>query len=143
MSETEIIPIDQVLPNKLPIIPLSGRPIFPGIFTPIMIGNTEDVKVIEEAISGDGMVGLVMIKNDFERPKADDLHAVGTAAKIVKKHQPSGRGSEHLHLYPQALQDQEVPLEGDADHRVPSATSTRRATTRTRSRPSPERCSAR
>jgi ATP-dependent Lon protease len=85
MAENEIIPIDQILPNKLPIIPLSGRPIFPGIFTPIMIGNTEDVKVIEEALAADGMVGLVMIKNDFERPKSDDLHAVGTAAKIVKR----------------------------------------------------------
>jgi ATP-dependent Lon protease len=85
MSENEIIPIDQVLPNKLPIIPLSGRPIFPGIFTPIMIGNVEDVKVVEEALSADGMVGLVMIKNDFERPKADDLHSVGTVAKIVKR----------------------------------------------------------
>jgi ATP-dependent Lon protease len=85
VAENEIIPIDQILPNKLPIIPLSGRPIFPGIFTPIMIGNAEDVKVIEEALSADGMVGLVMIKNEFDRPKADDLHAVGTAAKIVKK----------------------------------------------------------
>jgi len=85
MAENEIIPIDQILPSKLPIIPLSGRPIFPGIFTPIMIGNTEDVKVIEEALASDGMVGLVMIKNDFERPKAEDLHAVGTAAKIVKR----------------------------------------------------------
>ena len=85
MAENEIIPIDQILPNKLPIIPLSGRPIFPGIFTPIMIGNTDDVKVIEEALAADGMVGLVMIKNEFERPKAEDLHPVGTAAKIVKR----------------------------------------------------------
>ncbi len=85
MAENEIVPIDQILPNKLPIIPLSGRPIFPGIFTPIMIGNTEDVKVIEEALTSDGMVGLVMIKNEFERPKSEDLHAVGTVAKIVKR----------------------------------------------------------
>ncbi|HET7838840.1 MAG TPA: LON peptidase substrate-binding domain-containing protein, partial [Rectinemataceae bacterium] len=85
MPDNEIIPIDQLLPNKLPIIPLMGRPIFPGIFTPIMIGNPEDVKVIEEAISADGMVGLIMIKNEFDKPKAEDLHAVGTAAKIVKR----------------------------------------------------------
>jgi ATP-dependent Lon protease len=85
MPENEIVPIEQLLPNKLPIIPLMGRPIFPGIFTPIMIGNVEDVKVVDEALAADGMVGLVMIKNEFEKPKADDLHAVGTAAKIVKK----------------------------------------------------------
>jgi ATP-dependent Lon protease len=85
MPETEIIPIDQLLPNKLPIIPLMGRPIFPGIFTPIMVGNPDDVKVVEEALAADGMVGLVMIKNEFDKPKADDLHAVGTVAKIVKR----------------------------------------------------------
>jgi ATP-dependent Lon protease len=82
MAENEIIPIEQLLPNKLPLIPLMGRPIFPGIFTPIMIGNTEDVKIVDEALSTDGMVGLVMIKNEFEKPKAEDLHAVGTVAKI-------------------------------------------------------------
>ena len=85
MPETEIIPIEQILPNKLPIIPLMGRPIFPGIFTPIMVGNPDDVKVVEEALAADGMIGLVMIKNEFDKPKSDDLHAVGTAAKIVKR----------------------------------------------------------
>ena len=83
MAENEIIPIDQMLPNKIPLVPLLGRPIFPGIFTPIMVGNPDDVKVVEEAIAADGMIGLVMIKNEFEKPKSDDLHAVGTAAKIV------------------------------------------------------------
>jgi ATP-dependent Lon protease len=85
MPETEIIPIEQILPNKLPVIPLLGRPIFPGIFTPIMVGNPADVRVVEEALSADGMIGLVMIKNEFEKPKSDDLHEVGTVAKIVKR----------------------------------------------------------
>ncbi|MBL8968040.1 MAG: endopeptidase La [Spirochaetaceae bacterium] len=85
MAETEIIPIEQILPNKLPIIPLMGRPIFPGIFTPIMVGSADDVKVVEEALAADGMIGLVMIKNEFEKPKSEDLHPVGTAAKIVKR----------------------------------------------------------
>jgi len=85
MANSDIIPIEQILPNKLPIVPLMGRPIFPGIFTPIMIGNPDDVKVVEEALTADGMIGLVMIKNEFEKPKSDDLHMVGTAAKIVKR----------------------------------------------------------
>lgn len=85
MAETEIIPIDQMLPNKIPLVPLLGRPIFPGIFTPIMVGNPDDVKVVEEAIAADGMIGLVMIKNEFDKPKAEDLYTVGTVAKIMKK----------------------------------------------------------
>ncbi|HUX41050.1 MAG TPA: endopeptidase La [Rectinemataceae bacterium] len=85
MAENEIIPIDLILPGKLPLIPLMGRPIFPGIFTPIMIGNPDDVKIIEEAVVGDGMIGLIMIKSEVEKPKGEDLHAVGTVAKIMKR----------------------------------------------------------
>jgi ATP-dependent Lon protease len=62
-----------------------GRPIFPGIFTPIMIGNPPDVKVVEDAVAGDAFIGMVMLLNETESPAAADLHSVGTAAKIVKK----------------------------------------------------------
>jgi ATP-dependent Lon protease len=62
-----------------------GRPIFPGIFTPIMIGNPVDVKVVEEAVAGNGLIGLVMLLNETETPGIGDLYLVGTAAKIVKK----------------------------------------------------------
>jgi len=85
MSEQGIIPIDQILPNKLYLVALMGRPIFPGIFTPIMIGNPADVKVVDEALAGDGLIGLVMLENETENPTIDDLYKVGTVAKIVKK----------------------------------------------------------
>jgi ATP-dependent Lon protease len=85
MPEQSIIPIDQILPNKLHLVALMGRPIFPGIFTPIMIGNPNDVKVVDEAVSGDGLIGLVMLLNETENPSIDDLYKVGTAAKIVKR----------------------------------------------------------
>jgi ATP-dependent Lon protease len=62
-----------------------GRPIFPGIFTPIMIGNPMDVKVVDDAVAGDGLIGMVMLLNETDTPTAADLHQVGTAAKIVKK----------------------------------------------------------
>jgi ATP-dependent Lon protease len=66
-------------------VALMGRPIFPGIFTPIMIGNPADVKVVEEAVAGNGLIGLVMLLNETETPGIGDLYSVGTAAKIVKK----------------------------------------------------------
>jgi ATP-dependent Lon protease len=85
MSEQSVVPIDQLLPNKLALVALMGRPIFPGIFTPIMIGNPADVKVIDDAVAGDGLIGLVMLANESENPTIADLYRVGTAAKIVKK----------------------------------------------------------
>ena len=85
MSASELIPIDQILPNKLPIITLIGKPIFPGIFTPIMIGKEPDIQLIEQVISADGMIGLVLQKEDSDEASADNLFLVGTAAKIIKK----------------------------------------------------------
>ncbi|HKL87194.1 MAG TPA: endopeptidase La [Treponemataceae bacterium] len=85
MSEQTIIPLEQLMPNKLFIIPLMGRPIFPGIFTPIMINNPDDVKVVEEAYSAEGFIGICMLKTDTDQHTVSDIHQVGTVARIIKK----------------------------------------------------------
>ena len=84
-SEITALPAKDVLPNKLYIIPIGGRPIFPGIFTPLMVNNNDDTRVVEEAYKNDGFIGIVMLKNDVETPSIADLHDVGTVARIIKK----------------------------------------------------------
>ncbi|WP_020614284.1 endopeptidase La [Sediminispirochaeta bajacaliforniensis] len=87
MSDKQIIPADQILPSRLHIIPLQGKPIFPGIFTPLMIQAVEEIHVVEEALSSDSMIGLVLVRDESEERQlmGDDLYRVGTVAKIVKK----------------------------------------------------------
>lgn len=87
MSDKQIIPADQILPGRLHIIPIQGKPIFPGIFTPLMIQSQDEIQVVEQALSSDSMIGLVLVDNEQEeRPViGEDLHKVGTVAKIVKK----------------------------------------------------------
>jgi ATP-dependent Lon protease len=80
-----ILAVEQMLPNKLLLVPLQGRPIFPGIFTPLMINSSDDTKVIEQAYESDGFIGIVMLKNDTDNPAITDLHDVGTVARIIKK----------------------------------------------------------
>ena len=84
-NEPTIVPVEQTLSNKLHLIPVSGRPIFPGIFTPLMITASDDARVAEEAYGGDGLIGIVMLREETESPTADDLHQVGTVARIIKK----------------------------------------------------------
>ena len=50
-----------------------------------MINSAEDTKVIESAYAEDGLIGIVMLKNETENPTVADLHSVGTAARIIKK----------------------------------------------------------
>lgn len=86
MSQKDIIPAGQHLPDKLYIIPLSGKPIFPGIFTPLMIMSKKDIEVVEQSLMNDSMLGLVLLKDDEPaQVSSEDLYTVGTAAKIVKK----------------------------------------------------------
>ena len=84
-KKAELIPAEDLLPNKLPIIPLQGRPIFPGIFTPLMVNNAGDMKACEDAADGDGYLGLVLLKNDVTDASYEDLCTVGTVAKVIKK----------------------------------------------------------
>ncbi len=84
-QEATIVPVEQTLSNKIPLIPLSGRPIFPGVFTPLIINSTEDVKVAEQSYGDEGLIGLVMLKEDKDSPSVSDLHEVGTVARIIKK----------------------------------------------------------
>jgi ATP-dependent Lon protease len=86
MSDHHIVPADQILPVRLFAIPLRGKPIFPGILTPLMIPTQKDAEVVEKAVAADSFIGLVMTKSeDTENPTAEDLFTVGTAAKIVRK----------------------------------------------------------
>lgn len=87
MSENPLIPSDQLLPLRLLLIGLEGRPIFPGIFSPIMITSSSDVETVEEAMSTTRMVGFLLTKKGEEphAPTREDYFEVGTAAKIVKK----------------------------------------------------------
>ncbi|MFP4364479.1 MAG: endopeptidase La [Spirochaetia bacterium] len=86
MSDKQIIPADQILPNKLFILPLRGNPVFPGIFTPIMIDNDEGMHIIEEAMKTNSMIGLLLLENnDVDEISTEDLYRTGTVAKIAKK----------------------------------------------------------
>jgi ATP-dependent Lon protease len=87
MSEQrEILPADQILPNKLFLIALNGKPIFPGLFTPLMITTREDLEVVNRALEGDKHIGLVLTRDeDAEETTVDDLYEVGTVAKILKR----------------------------------------------------------
>jgi ATP-dependent Lon protease len=86
MSDHTIVPADQILPARLFIVPMRGKPIFPGIFTPLMLPFSQDAETVEKAIAADSFMGLVMSKaEDAQNPGADELFDVGTAAKIARR----------------------------------------------------------
>ena len=87
MSENELLPIEQLLPNNLFILPVTGNPVFPGLFTPLMITDSQDVEIVNQSIKHGGFLGLLLVKDDLDQEEysKDNLYTVGTVAKIVKK----------------------------------------------------------
>ncbi|MBD3863942.1 endopeptidase La [Olleya marilimosa] len=73
------------LPETLPILSLRNTVLFPGVVIPITAGRDKSIKLINDANKGGKVIGVVsQIDEDVEDPKADDLHKIGTVARILK-----------------------------------------------------------
>jgi ATP-dependent Lon protease len=73
------------IPAELPILPLRQTVVYPLTFLPLNIERPESVKLIDDVVLGDRMVGLVTVKNvDADRVTPEDLYSVGTAAEVLR-----------------------------------------------------------
>lgn len=71
------------IPAELPILPLRKTVVYPLTFVPLNIERPESVKLIDDAVLGNRIVGLVTVHNDeADRVNPSDLYPVGTAAVI-------------------------------------------------------------
>ena len=85
-NSKQVVSLADSLPSHIHIVPLQGKPIFPGIFTPIMITGSEDLVIIEKAMEKEKVIGLVLTTDpNIESPHPGELYQVGTVAKIAKR----------------------------------------------------------
>jgi len=74
-----------VVPNELPILPLRGTVLYPDLILPIMVGRKRSVKLIDDAMDSDRLIGVITQKrSEIEDPKETDLYSVGVAALILR-----------------------------------------------------------
>jgi len=74
-----------IVPGELPILPLRGTVLYPDLILPIMVGRKRSVKLIDDAMDSDRIIGvLTQKKSEVEDPKEIDLHPVGVAALILR-----------------------------------------------------------
>ncbi len=73
------------VPSQLPILPLRNTVLFPGVVIPITVGRDRSIKLIREAYKGEKTIGVVAQKDaTIEDPEIDDLHRIGTVARLIK-----------------------------------------------------------
>jgi ATP-dependent Lon protease len=74
------------VPKLLPILPLFDAALFPKMVLPLVVMQGESVRLVDEAMAKNRIIGLVVSKKPEEgnKPEHEDLAPVGTSALILK-----------------------------------------------------------
>ncbi|MBI3763218.1 MAG: endopeptidase La, partial [Chloroflexi bacterium] len=71
------------IPDVLAILPLRGVVVFPLTAVPLTVGQPRSVKLVDDAVVGQRIIGLVTSRNpELESPGPEELYTIGTAAAV-------------------------------------------------------------
>ena len=68
--------------QTLPVLPLRGTVIFPGVTNPIAAGRPGTLRAIEAALKGDRLVFAVAQRDNTDEPEPEILYTMGVIARI-------------------------------------------------------------
>jgi ATP-dependent Lon protease len=72
-------------PEIIPILPLRGVVVFPQTAVPLTIGQPRSIKLVDDVVAGDKLIGVVASRNsELENPNPGDLYTVGTLAVVQR-----------------------------------------------------------
>ncbi|MCL4260235.1 MAG: endopeptidase La [Anaerolineales bacterium] len=70
-------------PATLPILPLRGVVVYPQTAVPLTVGQPRSIKLVDDVVAGDKLVGLVAAMNpELETPGPADLYPIGVVATV-------------------------------------------------------------
>ncbi|MDQ6982693.1 MAG: endopeptidase La [Mariprofundus sp.] len=100
-KEAQLVRTEDVLPPQLTLLPLSNRPLFPGLVVPLIYEGEEMGEIVRDlAASHEQHVGLVLVRDEDESYAPENLYEVGVVARIAKAVEIEGHG---LHLVVECL----------------------------------------
>ncbi len=74
------------IPTELPILPLRGLVVYPQTAIPLTIGQQRSIKLVDDVVAGDRMIGLVTaVDPEIETPGPDEVYRVGTLASVHRQ----------------------------------------------------------
>ncbi len=87
-NNTQIREDQNNLPANLLVLPLTTKPLFPGMFAPLFISGEKDMVTVNQALSNDGIFGAILERpnenKEENRPDHERFHSVGTVCRILK-----------------------------------------------------------
>jgi Lon protease-like protein len=114
-----------MLPPTLPLFPLPTVVLFPNVFLPLHIFEPRYRQMVQEALDGDRLIGMVLLKPGFEaeydgQPPVYDVGCAGLITHAEKA--PDGRYNIVLRGLGKFRVDAEQPPDGRTQYRVARVT---------------------
>ena len=79
--------------QTIPVVPLRGAVVFPGVTVPVSIGRASTLRAVEESAKHNQLLFAVAQRENVDRPSGEQLYSMGTIARVV-----------HLQRTPNGLQ---------------------------------------
>jgi ATP-dependent Lon protease len=70
--------------QHLPVIALRDTVIFPGLTVPLGVGRSASIKALEAARQSGGLILCVAQRENADNPSFEQLHTMGTVARVVR-----------------------------------------------------------
>ncbi|MDP1990919.1 MAG: endopeptidase La [Syntrophales bacterium] len=88
---TEQKPLEELnvtkIPEILPVLPLTGVFVFPKMLFPLEVSGTQSITLIDEAMAGDRLIGVVLLKQPPAcecSHRKEDYYSIGTSVAILR-----------------------------------------------------------
>ena len=71
------------IPKMLPVLPLRNTLAYPTMVLPLAVGISRSIQLVEDAVRGDRLIGLVGMEDPtIDEPTSDQVWSIGTVARI-------------------------------------------------------------
>lgn len=127
-SEEQNAPLvlaSELLPTRLPVLPIRPRPLFPGLPIPLEIG-AEQLQSIQHSLEySSKTIGIVLVRDPNAADSPENLCRVGVAAKILRVFQGEAEGTSILvncveRFTIEAISRAEFGLSASVKYQIPS-----------------------
>jgi ATP-dependent Lon protease len=90
------------IPKDMPMLPLRNTIAYPFAILPLVIGIPRSIKLIEDAMAGDRLIGLLAMKDSsIAEPQPGQIYEIGTVAMVSQVTRTSGK---MLHVVVQGIE---------------------------------------
>ncbi len=83
-EEEAILLTDDNNPESLPLLPLRGNVLYPGVILPVTAGRKKSIQLLKHANGSNTRIAVAAQRNNAEEPSIEDIFNIGTMARVLK-----------------------------------------------------------